>query len=185
MTSRDNQVITYVTDAEYKQLKEWSEETGKSMSHLLREAVLEYTDNDRTRRIESKVDRILERVDAPEAGTHTHTNPGSKSVPEKARAVADHIYAQYDPPVNDDDVEIAIENIAAVGDDRSIEKYKQQLKKRDLLFEHPYQPVWTDNEREWVEWVENATVQSDVHDIVDEYRMAVDDYIQIAEQIEQ
>lgn len=183
MSDRNNQVITYVTDAEYRQLKEWSDDTGKSMSHLLREAVLEYVDHDRTRRIEEKVDRLLEVVDASDAGEHTHTNTGQKSVPEKARAVADHIYQQYDAPIKADDVEVAIENIARVGDDRSVEKYKQQLKKRDLLFAHPHQPVWTDNKEEWVGWVEGASVGGDVPDEIDDYRMDRSEYVELVEEL--
>jgi len=185
MSNRDNSVIAYLTDSEYKQLKEWSDETGKSMSHLLREAVLEYTDNDRTRRIEEKVDQLLETVGGSESDLHTHTNTGRKSVPEKTRAIADHLYQHHDTPVKETDIELAIENIADVGDDRSVKKYKRQLKKRDLLFEHPLQPVWTDDKEQWVRWVEGATVESDVADVTDGYRMGTEEYIEISEEVTQ
>jgi len=185
MASRDNQLVTYVTDAEKKQLEEWADETGKSLSALLREAVLEYTDHDRARRIEEKVDHLIECLDTPADGEHTHTKTTgvSRSVPEKARAVADHIFAHYDPPIKGDDVELAIENSADVGDERSVRKYKEQLKKRDLLFEHPHQPVWTDQVDEWVKWVEKAHVDLDPHEVTDDYGLSIDEYTDLVEEV--
>jgi hypothetical protein len=186
MGDRDHQLVTYVTAAEKKQLQEWAEKTGKSQSALLREAVLEYTDHDRTRRIEEKVDQILDRMDAHDGDTHTHKGGNTKSVPEKARAVADHLYSHYDAPINESDVELAIENIADVGDDRSVRKYKSQLKKRNLLFEHPAQPVWTDDKQEWVEWMELAHVESvDVSEATAGYGISNEEYADLAEELEQ
>lgn len=186
MPDRDNQVITYLDDGEYSQLKEWSETTGKSMSHLLREAILEYTDRDRTARIEDKVDRVLSVLDEDE---HTHTrrsassNP-QKSVPEKARLIVERIRSNHDMPVKGKDVEIAIEDYAG-GDNRTLDKYKSQFKKRGLLYEHPVQPVWTDEKTEWVKWVENATVAKDVHEWTDEYDMDTEEYNEIAAEVAQ
>jgi len=187
MTDRDNQVITYLSDAEYSQLKEWSNETGKSMSHLLREAILEYTDKDRTARVEDKVDRVLTLLDDTE---HTHTRDsvstasGTKSVPEKARTIAKRLYENHDVPIQGKDVEIAIEDIAG-GDDRTIDKYKSQLKKRGLLFQHPHSPVWTDSKQEWVGWVESCTVEKDVVEYTSEYSITTDEYDEIATEVGQ
>lgn len=185
--SRDNQIITYVTDAEKRQLKEWAAKTGKSQSELAREAILEFTDHDRTRRLEEKVDRILNTLDAAADGQHTHTNSTStsRSVPEKARAIADHLNQHHETPVKTDDVELAIENIADVGDDRSVRKYKSQLKKRDHLFEHPLQPVWTDSKQEWVNWMEGATVDADPHEVTDDYGVTPDEYADLAMEADQ
>jgi hypothetical protein len=185
MPNRSKQLKIYVTEAEMKQLKEWKEQTGKSLSELGREAILEYTDHDRTRRIEEKVDQLLECIDHSEAGTHTHTNANTNSVPETARAVVDHIYSEYEAPIKDDDVEIAIENIAGVGDERSIDNYKSQFKKRGLLYEHPNSPVWTDDKTQWVTWVENATVDPDINERTEPYKMTRSEYIELAEEIEQ
>jgi len=189
MSNRDNRVVTYLTDAEKAQLDEWAETTDKSMAHLLREAVLEYTDRDRTARIEEKVDKALTLL---EDGEHTHTRTSEssasgntqKSVPEKAREIARRVYQNHESPVKGTDVEIAIEDIAG-GDERTLAKYTDQLKKRDLMFEHPVQPIWTDSKREWVQWVENATVDKSVHDWTDEYRMSFEEYDDIAEEINQ
>jgi hypothetical protein len=186
MSERCNQVITYLDDAEYQQLQEWSDTTGKSMSHLLREAILEYTDRDRTARIEEKVDRVLAQFGETE---HTHTwnmDPPKpqKSVPDKAREIARRLYSNHEMPVKGTDVELAIEDIAG-GDTRTVAKYKDQLKKRGLLYEHPVQPVWSDEKTQWVKWVENATVSGSVLDWTTEYGIETDEYEKIASEVSQ
>lgn len=186
MSDRNNQVITYLDDDEYRQLKKWSNKTGKSMSHLLREAILEYTDRDRTTRIEDKVDRVLDVLEKPE---HTRTQGSAstggstQSVPEKARAIAKRCYQNHEMPMKGKDVEIAIEDIAG-GDQRTLDKYKSQLKKRGLLYEHPMQPVWTDSKKQWVKWVENATVNKDLHEWIGEYGLDSAEYTEIAAEVE-
>ena len=178
----DKRLQIYVTEDEYKQLQEWSDETGKSMSELGREAVLEYTDHDRLRRIEEKIDQLGEALSETD-DSHTHTS-NVQSVPEKARAVARHIYDRHETPVKATDVELAIENIADVGDERSISKYKDQLKKRGLLYEHPSGNVWSDDKEQFVRWVEGAYHDPDVHEVTKAYGMDSDDYIEIAEKVE-
>jgi len=184
MPEKSEQVKAYVTPAEKRQLKEWAEETDQSLSSLVRQAVLEYTDRDRTARIEDKLDRVLDSLDAD---AHTHKRPASgtaRSVPEKARGVADHIYQHHDSVVRGDDVELAIENIASVGDERSVRKYKAQLKKRNLLFKHPNQEVWTSERDRWVSWVEGAYVDVDLHEVTEPYNIDTTEYREIAEGLE-
>lgn len=177
MSDRNNRKVTYLTDEEASQLSEWADKSGKSESALLREAVIEYLDNGRGARIEEKVDRVLSLLGDAE---HTHTRDGpSQSVPEKARSIARRCHSNHDMPMKGADVEIAIEDIAG-GDGRTVSKYKEQLKKRGLLYEHPFQPVWTDSKTEFVGWVEGATV-ADVHEVLDSYSMTTDEYHQIAE----
>jgi len=178
---RDNPVTAYLNDAEKQQLTEWADECDKPQSQLVREAIIEYMDNDRTQRIEDKVDRCLSLL---ENGTHTHTGNNPKgSVPEKTRAIAQAIYANHTVPMKEKDIEIAIENNAGVGDHRTVAKYKKQLKKRQLLFCHPMQPVWTDDKEQWVGWVENATVGKDVKDQIDMHGMEMDEYDEIAMEV--
>jgi hypothetical protein len=186
MSRRNNQVKTYLTDKENAKLERWAEKVDKSKSELLRQAVLEYTDRDRVERVESevrdlndKVERVLSLVD----GQHTHTR-GNKSIPEKTREVAQTLYKNHDMPVKDTDVELTIENIAG-GDDRTVEQYKEQLKKRELLFKHPNSTVWTDDKQQWVNWVENAYLDPDVHEVTQDYGMSTTEYIEVAEEIEQ
>jgi len=176
MGDRDNQVITYLDDREYKQIKEWSDETGKSMSHLLREAILEYTDHDRTARIEEKVDRALTLLEQ-DGDTHTQTHAGresQKSVPDKAREIASRIYKNHGAPIKDKDVRRAIEDIAGA-DDRTVRKYKEQLRSRELLYDHPgTSAVWTDERADWEVWAKNyidAEPTAHLTDVLDEYGM--------------
>lgn len=191
MSNSDKRLQIYVPEDEYQQLKEWSNETGKSMSQLGREAISEYTDYDRLNRIEqtlaqqqSQIERVLDTLENnPDTHAQTPVNKGgSKTVPEKARSVAKHIYEVHDMPVKDDDVVLAIENIAGVGDDRSIEKYKKQFKKRGHLYDHPNSPVWTDSKSEWVQWVESAHHEMDVFEVTDGYDVTTDEYNQLVEQ---
>lgn len=187
MPERDNQVIAYLDDDEYAQLKEWSRNTGKSMSHLLREAILEYTDRDRTARLEEKVDRALTLLEneqhtrTRDTGTTQPKEP--QSVPERARAIAKRCYENHEMPLQGNDLEIAIEDIAG-GDERTLDQYKSQLKKRGSLYEHPMQPIWTDDKRQWVKWVESATVDKDVFEWTSEYGMETTEYNEIADEVE-
>ena len=182
MSSRDNPVTVYLTDAEKRQVEQWADESGKTVSGMARDAILEYTDRDRAARIEDKVDRALSLLSD---GEHTRTREVGRntSVPEKARAIARRLYDNHEMPVKGDDVELAIEDIAGA-DERTIRTQKEQLKKRGLLYEHPIQPVWTDSKRQWVKWVQNATVNTDVHEWTDEYQLSSDEFTEIAEEIE-
>jgi predicted transcriptional regulator len=157
---RDNPVTTYLSDEEKADLEQWAEQTEKSQAHLLREAVLEYLDHDRTARIEdevrevnAKLDDVLAQLDSDD--THTHTPSMSDSL-ETARKMIRVVQRQTDNPdgiVKDDDLVQVIENHAGV-DDRTIRKYKDIFRRRGLLFEHPGEtPIWTLQSDQWVEWV--------------------------------
>lgn len=191
MSERNNPLTVYLTDKEKAQLKKWADETGKSLSELGRDAVMEYIDHDRYDRVEGQLATILDEIEAvrdtleenPDAHTQTGVYKGNKSVPEKARAVVHHIITNYDMPLKDDDVEIAIENIAEVGDDRSIDKYKRQFKKRDLLFRHPFQPVWTNDKQQWVSWVEQSQVADQSHEVIEDYQMDMGEYDKLANEV--
>jgi len=189
MTARDNPVTVYLTDDEKAKLERWSDKADKSLSHLCRDAILEYTDRDRTERVEhevrevhDKVDRVLSLMDSQ----HTHTQGGdskTQSVPETARAIARRIYRNHDAPFEGSDVELAIEDLGGA-DDRTKDRYMEQLKKRGLLYEHPNSPVWTDDKAEWVQWVESAYHEADVHEVTQEYGMSTTEYTRLAEEVE-
>lgn len=183
MSRENNPLTVYLSDEEKAQLKEWSNQTGKSLSELGREAITEYTDYDKLQRIDEKLDRVLTLVENQEH-TRTRDTKQPESVPEKARTIAKRLYENHDSPIKESDVEIAIEDIAG-GDSRTVEKYKSQLKKRQLLFKHPLNPVWTTHKDEWVSWVENATVVADISDYTEEYNMAIDEYFDLAEGVVQ
>ena len=160
--NRDNRVQVYLSDSELKQLSEWSEETGKSQSHLCREAVLEYTDNDRVSRlegrmdgVESKLDEILAHLESNDAHTHKDQPPMSNTSDalETAREIVRRIQSNHDEVVKDEAVVRAIEDHAGI-DDRTIRKYKRLFRKRGLLFEHPGNPpLWTTESNQWLDWM--------------------------------
>lgn len=158
MSDRNNPITVYVTDEEKRQLKEWSEETGKSISELSRDAIREYLDYDRSRRVEEKVDKVLSIL---EDGSHTHkaADPmkhGTKAT-EKAREIISRLQANHDPVMKNDVVERAIEDIAGA-DDRTLRKYKRLFRKRGLLFEHPGEPpLWTTETETWLDWMKDYT----------------------------
>jgi len=186
--SRDNRKVTYLTDDEASQLSEWSEETGKSESALLREAVIEYLDNDRSSRVESKVndlenkmDEVLSRLDDGDTHTHKDQTPmkSGTDATEKARQIVRRLQSNCDNPdgiIQDETVDRAIEDIAGV-DPRTIRKYKRLFRKRGTLFEHPGEPpIWTTESSEWLSWIqEYASLNgaSKAEEIVEKYPASI------------
>jgi len=157
--SRENQCIIYLDDAEYQQLQEWADTTGKSMSELGRDAILEYTDQDRLERIEDKIDTLLTQSKTDTSHTHKNSNTmqkGSETV-EKARQIVRRIQANHGDVLKSDAVDRAIEDIAGV-DERTIRKYKRLFRKRGILFEHPGEPpLWTSDANQWLTWMQDYT----------------------------
>jgi len=117
-------------------------------------------------------------------GEHTHTRGKSRnqSIPETAREIARTLYRNHTMPVPNEKVELTIEDIGGA-DERTLEQYRSQLKKRGLLYEHPVSAVWTNDKEQFVEWVENATVQPDIHEVTKDYGMSTTEYTEIAEQV--
>jgi len=163
MSDRSEQVKAYVTPAEKQQLKEWAEETDQSLSALVRQAVLEYTDNDRTARIEDKLDRVLDTLDAGDTHTQTYSGgggtEGSQTV-ERTREIADRLYDNHGTVIDDSAVERAVTDIAG-GDPRTVKKYKDELRDRSLLYQHPNDDLerWYSEREEWLSDVVNYTRQ--------------------------
>jgi len=193
MSQRDNIVSTYLSDDEKADLSRMADESDESQSSIVRKAVLEYLDHDRNARIEAKVREIDDKLERTltllDEDEHTHTSKQSKasSTVEKARSIARRIHSNHEPPVKAVAVERAIEDIAGA-DDRTLDKYKDILKKRGLLYRHPSEsPVWTDDRREWAGWVEsyvNATPSASVDDYTDDYSIEIDEYERLAAQVQ-
>jgi len=163
MSDRSEQIKAYVTPAEKQQLKEWAEETDQSLSSLVRQAVLEYTDNDRAARIEDKLDRVLDTLDAEDTHTQTYSGgaatQGSQTV-ERTREIADRLYDNHGTIIDDSDVDRAVTDIAG-GDPRTVEKYKGELRDRSLLYQHPNDDLerWYSEQEEWLTDVVDYTQQ--------------------------
>lgn len=163
MPRRNNRAVTYLSDEEDVQLQEWADDTGKSRSTLLREAVLEYLDHDRASRAEdiARENRdLLEELHAHvlDDDTHTHKDTGgmkrgSDSL-EKARRMVRRLQENHNEVIKADDVDRVIEDMAGV-DDRTLRKYKDIFRRRGLLFEHPGRPpTWTTSGNQWLGWLE-------------------------------
>lgn len=192
VTDRDNRAVTYLSDIEDRRLREAANDTDKSVSQVVREAIREYTDLDRAARVEDeirdldeKMDRVLAHLDEDTAHTHKeHDRSSSRttrasSTVEKVRQIHRRLINNHDEVVKNDDVERAIEDIAG-GDGRTVRKYKRQFRKRGLLFEHPGdRPLWTTETDRWGTWVVqygNLNGGRDaVEDVVDGYPAMVTD----------
>ncbi|MFW5905785.1 MAG: hypothetical protein ACOCUO_02970 [archaeon] len=142
--AREKRLQVYLQSEEFGQLKEWSEETGKSMSDLARDAILEYADVDRYDRIERELAHVtdsLERIEAAvsDGPAHTHKDTlqvGTSETVQKTREIASRLNHNHDDVMDASDVDRAIKDIAG-GDPRTVDKYRQELKERSLAFEHP------------------------------------------------
>lgn len=185
MADRDNRVVAYLTDAEKRQLRDWADEVDKSQSHLVREAILEYLDHDRTARVEERLtaieDHLAELTDTLDAETtHTHKadTPMQKATEatEKARTIVRRLRENHDEVISNRDVEVAIEDIAGV-DDRTKRKYKRLFRRRAYLFEHPGETaVWTTDVDQWVTWVRTYAQlngESQTSEVLEEYPVTI------------
>lgn len=178
MTGREPKTVR-LDPEKWSQFISWVEsQEGQKHGEIGRHvetALMEYIDHGQTARIEEKVDTILARIDAS-AGSHTHT--GSEGV-EAARQIFNRVASNHGTVIKDDDVTRAIEDIAGV-DGRTIDKYKDILKRRELLFEHPSDsPVWTTQTNKWVEWTENYVDNNpgvSIPDVLEDYGMSIDQY---------
>jgi len=152
-------------DELWQQFCEWVEdvegqkhgEIGRHVDNALRE----YINEDRQARLERNQHEIQEQLSDVRAllsereGTHTHkADPGcaeSDPVAEIHRRVVNN----YKGAVKDGDVERVIENVRDldIGDPRTLRRYKQKLRQRGLLFEHPGEPpLWTADRDMWTNW---------------------------------
>jgi len=141
---RKQRLQVYLQPEEYSQLKEWSEETGKSMSDLARDAILEYTDKDRYDRVEQQLATMQEQLDTiqgvvTDGDTHTRKDGievGTSETVKKTREVASRLNQNHNEVLMQSELDRAIKDIAG-GDPRTVEKYRSELKERSLAFEHP------------------------------------------------
>lgn len=154
---------------------------GQKYGNLGREAenaLIEYMDEDRAARIEEKVDRVLAHV-ADGSAAHTHKQSRASETVEKAREIHRRVADNHGTIIKEADLVRAIEDIAGA-DDRTVEKYKEILKRRELIFAHPGDSaVWTVERERWIDWTEDYIDNNpmiDVHDVLEGYSMDVDDY---------
>jgi hypothetical protein len=168
-----------------EQIDEWDGENPGHVGYHVEQALKEYVDTDRYARIEDKVDSVLAHV-SDGGGAHTHTTTQASETVERARQIYRRLADNHGLVVKDDDVIRAVEDIAGA-DDRTVQKYKEVLKRRSLLFEHPADSaVWTTDREKWVRWTENHVDNNPtltVHDVIDEYDLDIDRYDELAAHI--
>mgnify|MGYP000232194749 CR=1 FL=1 len=182
---------TRVDEEVIKDFREFThDKKGKirgEMGRLVEKAMIEYMDNDRQQRLEddherleSKVDTILSTL-SDSGGTHTHmAHAQPKTVSEKAETIAARLKDSTDMVVPVADVEAEIKDVAG-SDDRTLSQYKDELKELGGVFAHPApsSKVWTTDRETWVGWVENHldnVPDSDIHDILEDYKMSLQEY---------
>jgi type I site-specific restriction-modification system R (restriction) subunit len=163
---RRHRVWTYLTDGEKAHLSEWAEECGKSESQLLREAIMEYLDKDRTARLEEEVSEINEKLDDVQAlladGTHTHKEHDraggrvtrASDTVAKTREIAERLRENYETGVSESNLERAIKDIAGA-DPRTLEKYREELAERGHAYPHPAErsDAWYLDRSMWLQQV--------------------------------
>lgn len=144
-------------DSEIKQeFKQFVEETTGGnkgdYSRLLERALVEYMDNDRSTRIESKVDAVLDRLDEIEVPssppseqslererqTATSSNPSVDSYNTRTEQAVQAISADMpnDSSITESMVETAIEDNAGASY-KTIKKYKRLLRKHGYAIPSP------------------------------------------------
>lgn len=196
MPNRDNRVWAYLTDEELEQLEDWADNAGKSKSHLVRDAILEYLDNDRASRVEGRIDELDDKMDRvvsllEEDGSHTHKGHVSQpsqqpqTTTEKAERIAELIQRDTDGAVfKQREVDAAIKEIAG-GDDRTLRKYRDELRERRAAFEHPNSdsPVWTTDAEQFAKWADahvSSVPSAELrHDVLPPYGLSIEEYEQL------
>jgi hypothetical protein len=172
------------SDETWDEFTSWVEEVegqkhGEIGRHV-KNALEEYMNKDRQARLERNQHEMIEQLEdlraAVEAGegTHTHKDNSGCTDTDLVTKVRDRVVNSADSDaVKDDVVEEAIVAVAElpVGDDRTIRKYKQRLRKRGLLFEHPGEPpLWTADTNLWANWTtRTAGSRNDLEAAVEPY----------------
>lgn len=161
-------------NATWSQFVEWVEDVeGQKHGEIGRHvenALSEYMNEDRQARLEKNQQEIQEELHDLRAllderdSTHTHKTNAGCNESDLVSEIHRQIVHNYDGAVKDEDVERTIVDVAElpVGDPRTISRYKQNLRKRGLLYEHPGEPpIWTDDREMWVRWANGAASSRD------------------------
>jgi len=166
-----------------EQVDDWDGENAGHYGYHVEQALKEYIDKDRYARVEDKLDTVLARVSGS-GGSHTHATTAGSGTVERAREIYERVADNHGLVVKDDDLVRAVEDIAGA-DDRTVNKYKDILKRRGLIFEHPNDsPVWTTDRDKWVGWVENHVDNDptlETIDVIEDYGMTTDRFDELAE----
>lgn len=186
MSSREPRTVRVDTDV-WENFGQFVIETkGQKHGHmgqLVERALVEYMDNDRTARVEEKVDANAEKLDTLLSeldGTHTHKK--SDAVEKLQSIVAD--LEGEGPVIPEDRVRRSIELVAGI-DDRTIDKHMNQLQRQGYAYKHPgNSAVWTLDKTEWIGWADSCIDNNptlELHDVIEPYPITHDEYIEAVE----
>ena len=182
MTDRSPHTVR-LNDETWSQFVAWVEDVeGQKHGEIGRHvenALNEYLNKDRQARLEQNQHEIQEQLHDLRAllderdTTHTHKTDAGCNESNVVTEIHRQIVHNNDGAVKDETVERAIIDVAElpVGDPRTIRRYKQQLRQRGLLYEHPGEPpIWTDDRDMWARWATGAAVsRDDLDDAVSPY----------------
>lgn len=169
-------------------------------SEHLENALKEYMDHDRHARIEEQVKEntdLLKDLKATlsDSAEHTHTSDDghvtqASPTVQKTREIADRLNKHYASGLNESELERAIKDIAG-SDDRTLRKYKQELRERGHAYEHPSDEseAWFIDRGPWLAVVGKYARMTQrprevAMDILDEYPVSKDvlgDEVQLAD----
>lgn len=166
------------------------EKTGKKRGELGRmyeRACIEYMDNDRYSRIESNQQETHEKLNAIMSAlgdvgdTHTHTADVSPTtVGEKAEIIAAKLKERDAPVMPEREVVAAIEDVAG-GDDRTLKKYQDALRRSGEVYDHPSSDssAWTVDEEQFASWALaefESRPDASIREILEPYAMDPNEY---------
>ena len=166
------------------------EKKGKTRGELGRmaeRALIEYMDNDRYARIEANQAETHELLNSvlgalsENSTTHTHTaDVKPMTVTEKRDLIAGKLRDREAPIMPERDVVDAIESVAG-GDDRTIRKYMDSLRRSGKAFDHPSSDstAWTTDAEQFATWALaefESRPDASMRDILDAYAMDVREY---------
>lgn len=169
-----------VWSAFVKQVIEWEGQKHGELGRHVENALEEYVDNDRLNRIEAKVDTLLENAD----GTHAH-----KATPtgEKVEVISSKLVRLDQIVIPKDEVEKVIGDVAGF-DPRTVEKYKDLLKRKGYAYRHPTGNVWTVERERWVKWAcdyLDTDPTTDMHELTEQYPITPDELAQAKTEVPQ
>jgi len=152
-------------------------------------ALSEYIDQDRFARIEDRQETMqdtLETIAESVSETSTeHTHTGPTTVPDRVEKIGAELRGVDGIIFAEDDVEDAIRTHAGASD-RTLRKYKQEIKAAGEAYEipRPGSSVWTVDRGQWLSWADgylDDVPDADLSEIIDPYPLTTDDYYRLAE----
>jgi len=163
---------------------------GKLRGELGREvenAMREYMDNDRYERVEANQEETHEMLNAVLAtlgdadDTRTHTGDVTPTtVTEKRDIIAAKLRERDAPVMPARDVVDAIEDVAG-GDDRTVRKYQDALRRSGEVYDHPSSDssAWTTDAEQFASWALGefeSRPDASIRDILEPYAMDPNEY---------